>query len=109
MKQITTLDEQLDMFIDRIAEVNGFTTDDLKNSSRKPELVIVRQMCCYLSKKQFYSQKVTLQQIGNRINRHYATVLYSSREVEKMLEIKDKRMTALFNEVMEAFNLGKAA
>ena len=109
MERIITLDEQVDKFIEKIANVRGYTMDDMKSKNRKSELAIVRQMICYLTRRHFYHTNISYSNIGKRINRDHSTVYYSINEVEKMLEMNDKRMTALFNEVMEAFNLGKAA
>jgi chromosomal replication initiation ATPase DnaA len=94
------LNKDVDEFVERIANVRGYTTEDLKSKSRKREIVIVRQMVCYLTRKHFASRFLSFQRIGERVNRDHSSVIYSYREIENMLENKDKHVTDLFNEIL---------
>jgi len=94
------LNKEVDEFVERIANVRGYTIEDLKSKSRKREIVIVRQMVCYLTRKHFASRFLSFQRIGDRINRDHSSVIYSYREIENMLENKDKHVTDLFNEIL---------
>ena len=95
------LDNDVDVFVAKIAAVRGYTMEDIQGKSRKRELVIVRQMICYLTRRHFASRFLSFQRIGDRINRDHSTVIYSYREIESMLERNDKYIVDLYNEVFE--------
>lgn len=75
----------------------------IRSKSKKEELVLARQLYCYLTKKVLSRNRVkrkgyTLNKIGMLIDRDHATVLYSINAITKHLEY-DKNLQATVNEL----------
>ncbi len=74
-----------------IAAVTGFygvSREDLVGKCKKKELVLPRQVCCYLMCELL---SLPLMSIGKELgNRNHTTILYSRDKVEEMMAVSDK-------------------
>ena len=71
--------------IDQIQDYSGFTIAELSECSRKPELVLARQLAHF---KSFKLTKSSLTDIGKAIgNKDHATVLHSIKTIQNYLEV----------------------
>ncbi len=71
--------------IDQIQDYSGFTISELSERSRKPELVLARQLAHF---KAFKLTKSSLTDIGKAIgNKDHATVLHSIKTIQNYLDV----------------------
>ncbi|MFW5871757.1 MAG: helix-turn-helix domain-containing protein [bacterium] len=94
--------------------LNYFMISDkrIRSKSKKEELVLARQLYCYLTKKVLSRNRVirkgyTLNKIGMLIDRDHATVLYSVNAITKHLEYDKNLQTTVkeLNDIIESKNL----
>ena len=74
-----------------ITAVTGFygvTREELVGKCKKKDLVVPRQVCCYLMCERL---SLPLLSIGKELgNRNHTTILYSRNKVEEMMTVSDK-------------------
>ncbi|MEW5775107.1 MAG: chromosomal replication initiator protein DnaA [Thermodesulfobacteriota bacterium] len=70
----------LDGIIEFACRSFGLTSAELSSKSRKRQVVMARNMSCYLARKH---TSLSLEQIGSRFNRRHSTVLKAITNVER--------------------------
>ena len=80
-----------------VSKITGVGPDEMFQRSRKHEVKLARQMCHYLSRK--YTEE-SLSSIGNYFGRmNHATVLHSTRTIQNMIDVRDREIFPLVNEM----------
>jgi len=70
----------LDGIIDFACRNFGLSPQELASKSRKRQVVVARNLACYLARKH---TSLSLEQIGSRLNRRHSTVLKAITNVER--------------------------
>ena len=78
----------------RACDIAGVKVEDAIGRSRKQELVLARQLYCYLAR---LNTNASLAKIGYFINRDHVSVLHSLNKAKWYLEVKDPLMMKIFN------------
>ena len=78
--------EHIEIALDRICDYYGFTIEQLKGKSRLKNIVQARQMACYILRRKM---NLPLQTVGDLLNRHHATIIYSASIVEDYIEFEE--------------------
>lgn len=74
--------------INAVTGFYGVSRDDLVGKCKKKDLVLPRQVCCYLMCELL---SLPLMSIGKELgNRNHTTILYSRNKVEEMMAVSDK-------------------
>ena len=81
-------DREPSYYIYRVCSAFGVSYEQMKSLNRKKERVMARQALCYILK---YNTTLTLERIGQLINKDHATVLYSCKAVQDYIDMNDKR------------------
>jgi len=88
-KSLTDIEnEYLYKILKQVSVVAEISIDAMQGKSRKPEIVIARQLYCYLA----YTLKtfnVSYARIGSFICRDHTTVIYSIKKVEDAIDVQD--------------------
>ena len=82
----------------RVSEASGVTIEDIAGRLRKENIVIARQMFCYVARihlKKTGVPKWQLHKIGSVINRDHSSVLHSCAVVENMMETRHPEYISL--------------
>lgn len=58
----------------------------LFTNTRKREIVVARQLCMWLIKKNLDNKLYSLHRIGNYFNKDHATVLYAFKAIDNLIE-----------------------
>jgi len=88
----------IDIFT-KICNVANVDKEQVKSRSRKHEIVIVRQIFCYLARE---LTKDTDKEIGNVIERDHSSVVYSCKMVKNAFETRYCQMTQLYDKLKNA-------
>jgi chromosomal replication initiator protein len=68
--------------VNSVVNVTGIEFIKIQSVTRKREILYARHLFCYFARKR---TKLSLQEIGNILNRDHATVLHSVRTVKDLL------------------------
>ena len=69
-----------------VARISGVSVEQIVGKSRRKEIVIARQMFCYLARQYGWLNDT---QIGKTIGHDRVTVIHSSKVVETMIEVRN--------------------
>lgn len=75
----------------------GITRTELSERTRRADIVALRQMCCYVLRKNNFSNA----KIGAALGFDHATVIHSARVVAEKLEVGDRVLTEIFEKVKD--------
>jgi len=89
-----------ELIVDQVCSYYGLNPDCLFTKTRKREISDARQMLMYLAKK---LTKMPFTAIGSRIDRNYATVIYSCKNIEERLSL-EKQLRDDVNAIEAALN-----
>lgn len=78
-----------------VAFINKYYNLECRDRSRKRNIVLPRQIACYLSRKH---TKETLYSIAANFRMNHATVLYSQQAIENLIEF-DKQFREQIKEI----------
>ena len=73
---------------------------DVCSDVRNREFVTARQIFCHLARNK---TKLSLENIGNKINKDHSSVSYSDKEINKFLGIKDPLIVDLVDKANKLF------
>ena len=76
----------LSSILSNVCEFYCLEESDVKSKLRYDELVIARQVYCYLSRN--YTDK-GLKEVGSLIGRHHATVCWSLNKINDLIDVGD--------------------
>jgi chromosomal replication initiation ATPase DnaA len=88
----------------KVVIATGYNHDVLRSKSRERPLVCARQFAIWKVYTELYSHGYTLKMIAQVFNRNQATILYSVRIVNEMLEVNDPMLAKInfrYNEIQE--------
>jgi len=68
--------------VNSVVNVTGIEFIKIQSVTRKREILYARHLFCYFARKR---TKLSLQEIGNILNRDHATVLHSVKTVKDLL------------------------
>lgn len=73
--------------IDAVCGYYGITSDELIGRSRKPKLVLARQMAMYLMRKEIRAggEPISFPRIGEETKRHYSTVIHADGRIKERM------------------------
>ena len=100
-KPINT-NERMDEMIADIAFCCNLSLEQLKSSTRERSIVVPRQLVFYFLCERFNNfENVPLHVIGEKLNKHHATVIHSRSAIEMAIDAKDALVLSLFNKCRE--------
>jgi len=88
----------------RVVLATGYSYDIIKSKNRERSLVCARQFAIWKVYTELYSHGYTLKMIAEVFNRNHATILYSVKVVEGMLEFNDPMIAKInfnYNQIEE--------
>lgn len=88
--------EGVENIVNNICRSMKVSKKDLRSPVRTAKLVIARQLICYLIRME-YGFLVSVTEIGDMLNRHHATVIFSVRKVRTSLKKGDEKMVHYYN------------
>lgn len=95
---IDTLEEVVSSYLPDPFVTNGWT---MQSSCRKRDVVMLRQIFCYIAKNQGYALKT----IGNKLgNRDHTTVIHSVRVASDMIDSNDTIFVTLYEAITNELN-----
>jgi chromosomal replication initiator protein len=97
--------EELTEILQRVCDASGIMPHDIIAITRKREIVIARQLFCYITIKYF---NYTLVQVGRFLNRHYSTVIHSVNAYTDYLQMKYKNETAIYEDAKNLLSISNA-
>ena len=93
------VESTLGTILDYVCLETGITKDQIINRNNSQQITEARQIYCYLAKKH---TEYSLVYIGKFIKREHATVIYSIRTAENLLE-KDKIFIRTYSQIIKNF------
>ena len=89
--------------LQKVCDASGIIPHDILSKTRKREVVIARQLFCYLTMT-FYNY--TLVQVGRFLNRDHSTVIHSVNAYTDYLQMKYKMETAIYEDAKNLLSIG---
>ena len=86
IKPVKVSSEHIEHALNEICSYYNFTKEQLLGKSRLKNIVQARQMACYILRRKMNLQ-LTL--VGDLLNRHHATILYSANLVEDYMKFEE--------------------
>jgi chromosomal replication initiation ATPase DnaA len=74
----------LNFLINHIAKQFNVSVDDIKGGCRQKNIVLAKQIFCYLATKKLKSRLLTT---GKYLNKNHATILYASNKINDEISI----------------------
>lgn len=81
-----------------ICDVCEVSWSKVMSTTRKADIVIARQLFCYIS---YNYQKKSLNTIARYLNKDHTTVIHSNDRVRAMIETSDEIYMPLYNECLK--------
>jgi chromosomal replication initiation ATPase DnaA len=76
----------LDAYFNKLLRISLMSENDILGKSRKMKLAATRQFWCYICKVDLYDEDIeSLTNIGKKVNRSHATVIYAHNTVSELL------------------------
>lgn len=88
--------------LQKVCDASGIMPHDILSKTKKREVVIVRQLFCYLTMTYY---NYTLVQIGRFLNRDHSTVIYSVNAYTDYLQMKYKNETAIYEDAKNLLSI----
>jgi len=98
-------DKELTEILQKVCDASGIMPHDIIAITRKREIVIARQLFCYITIKYF---NYTLVQVGRFLNRHHSTVIHSVNAYTDYLQMKYKNETAIYEDAKNILSISDA-
>jgi chromosomal replication initiator protein len=95
--------KELTEILQRVCDSSGIMPHDIISKNRKREIVIARQLFCYITIKYF---NYTLVQVGRFLNRHHSTVIHSVNAYTDYLQMKYKKETTIYEDAKNILSIG---
>ena len=96
-----SLAKTADDVIDIVADYFKLTKSDVTGSVRKKEVLVPRQICMYLIRKEL---RASFEQIGEEFGRNHTTVMHAVDKIVKMMR-KDQRLIRDVNALKQEMGL----
>jgi len=97
--------KELTEILQKVCDASGIMPHDIIAITRKREIVIARQLFCYITIKYF---NYTLVQVGRFLNRHHSTVIHSVNAYTDYLQMKYKKETAIYEDAKNVLSISDA-
>jgi chromosomal replication initiator protein len=97
--------KELTEILQKVCDASGIMPHDIIAITRKREIVIARQLFCYITIKYF---NYTLVQVGRFLNRHHSTVIHSVNAYTDYLQMKYKNETTIYEDAKNILSIGDA-
>ena len=94
--------KELTEILQKVCDASGIMPHDIIAITRKREIVIARQLFCYITIKYF---NYTLVQVGRFLNRHHSTVIHSVNAYTDYLQMKYKNETAIYEDAKNVLSI----
>jgi len=94
--------KELTEILQKVCNASGIMPHDIIAITRKREIVIARQLFCYITIKYF---NYTLVQVGRFLNRHHSTVIHSVNAYTDYLQMKYKNETAIYEDAKNVLSI----
>lgn len=95
--------EDLVYILQRVCDASGIMPHDVLSKTKKREVVIARQLFCYITIKYF---NYTLKTVGNFLIRDHSTVIHSVNAYTDYLQLKYKNETAIYEDAKNLLSIG---
>lgn len=89
--------------LQKVCDASGIMPHDILSKTRKREIVIARQLFCYITVKYF---NYTLKNVGNFLNRDHSTVVHSVNAYTDYLQMKYKNETTIYEDAKNLLSIG---
>lgn len=87
--------------INAMANVCGFTFDDIVGRSRVSELAMVRHLIILMCSEMFGT---TLRGLGSLVNRNHATIIHAKDNANSLLGANDEMAVYYYDKIKEYYN-----
>lgn len=91
----------LNTLLDIVASVSGVEKKNIVGKERYRKFVIPRYIFSYLAKRRY---GYTYEQIGEALDSHHSTVIYSVNKVADLIDIQDEYLVPIYKAVLEGIN-----
>lgn len=88
--------------LQKVCDASGIMPHDILSKTRKREVVIARQLFCYLTMTYY---NYTLVQVGRFLNRDHSTVIHSVNAYTDYLQMKYKNETAIYEDAKNLLSI----
>ena len=95
--------KELTEILQKVCDASGIMPHDIISKNRKREIVIARQLFCYITIKYF---NYTLKNVGNFLNRDHSTVIHSVNAYTDYLQMRYKNETAIYEDAKNLLSIG---
>lgn len=89
--------------LQKVCDASGIMPHDILSKTRKREVVIARQLFCYLTMTYY---NYTLVQVGRFLARDHSTVIHSVNAYTDYLQMKYKNETAIYEDAKNLLSIG---
>lgn len=89
--------------LQKVCDASGIMPHDILSKTRKREVVIARQLFCYLTMTYY---NFTLVQVGRFLSRDHSTVIHSVNAYTDYLQMKYKNETAIYEDAKNLLSIG---
>lgn len=89
--------------LQKVCDASGIMPHDILSKTRKREVVIARQLFCYLTMTYY---NYTLVQVGRFLSRDHSTVIHSVNAYTDYLQMKYKMETAIYEDAKKLLSIG---
>lgn len=89
--------------LQKVCDASGIMPHDILSKTRKREVVIARQLFCYLTMTYY---NYTLVQVGRFLSRDHSTVIHSVNAYTDYLQMKYKNETAIYEDAKNLLSIG---
>lgn len=89
--------------LQKVCDASGIMPHDILSKTRKRDIVIARQLFCYLTMTYY---NYTLVQVGRFLSRDHSTVIHSVNAYTDYLQMKYKNETAIYEDAKNLLSIG---
>ena len=102
---ITKMNKNVEMveILQKVCDVTGIMPHDIFTPTRKREVVIARQLFCYVTMTHYTFTWVA---IGKFLNRDHSTIIHSVKTYADYLQMKYKQETEFYEQTKNALSIG---
>jgi chromosomal replication initiation ATPase DnaA len=95
--------KELIEILQKVCDVTGIMPHDIFTPTRKREVVIARQLFCYVTMTHYHFTWVA---VGKFLNRDHSTIIHSVKTYSDYIQMKYKQESNFYEETKKALSIG---
>lgn len=92
----------IEKIIEEVSRTQGISIEDIKSTKQKAAISHARKMCMYIIRE---VTNLTYEQIGAEFGKNYSTVIYSIKEISKLIG-SDSKLERKINDIINNVKVG---